>query len=897
LLIGVNDGDGTNCGGSCIPVPGNLAATTPVAPAEALVFRATYTGTYYARVFTGVSTTVGTGDYLLSISLNNDHGPTAADSSIAGRVTGTTGEPVAGVTMVLTNGAGTKRTSTDADGNYSFPDLETGDFFVVAPATGNYTFSPSRRPFSLRSNVKNANFTANAAWAERTQANEGIDPAERLNGLDDSNPSSGRSTEQSWPAAAISAAPHVSDDSLSIQQQIAAGPAAKIQIRHTGWYRVSQPDLIAAGLDPSANARMLQLYVDGEEVPIRLSGDPAHLTSNDTMEFYGVGLDTPTTDTRTYWLINGSGPGQRISGRRNKVNPSYLPSQENLAVRNFASTTERKEKLTYFPNLLNGDEENIFGSLVMTDPTTESLTVKNFDSESTTQAELEIALQGVTLLNHQIQVKLNGNYVGNVGFNARTHSVTKLLVDRSLLCEGDNIVSLAATGGDSDISFVDWIRLTYARRYVAENNSLKFSVPGGQVVRVTGFTTPNIRVVDVTNPKSVTELEAPFGHDSAGYFIRLQTRGTGARSLLAFADDLAESPTVTGNQPSTLNLGTNSADLVIITHKNFRQAIEPLAELRRSQGLRVAVVDVEDVFDEFSYGVHTPAALKSFLAWAAQHWASAPQYLLLVGDSSWDPRNYFGEGDNDFVPTKLIDTFYMETASDDWLVDFNGTGLPNIAVGRLPARTVGDVNLMVSKILAYEQERQLGAPLRGAVMVADSGFEAESNQTRALLPSGIPVLAINRAFIGNDDIARNQIIDALNHGPMLVNYYGHGSVGEWTGAGLFETDLANGLTNTNQLSLFVMMTCLNGYAHDAYIDSLGEAALKAPQGGAMAVWASSGLTESGPQFAMGSEFYRQIFGTQSLRLGRAIQNAKAATTDSDVRRTWMLLGDPTMHLR
>jgi hypothetical protein len=93
-----------------------------------------------------------------------------------------------------------------------------------------------------------------------------------------------------------------------------------------------------------------------------------------------------------------------------------------------------------------------------------------------------------------------------------------------------------------------------------------------------------------------------------------------------------------------------------------------------------------------------------------------------------------------------------------------------------------------------------------------------------------------------------------------------------------------------------MMTCLNGYAHDAYIDSLAEATLKAPEGGAMAVWASSGMTEPGPQFAMSSEFYRQAFGNQSLRLGQAIQNAKAATIDNDVRRTWMLLGDPAMRL-
>ena len=55
--------------------------------------------------------------------------------------------------------------------------------------------------------------------------------------------------------------------------------------------------------------------------------------------------------------------------------------------------------------------------------------------------------------------------------------------------------------------------------------------------------------------------------------------------------------------------------------------------------------------------------------------------------------------------------------------------------------------------------------------------------------------------------------------------------------------------------------------------------------------------EPGPQFAMSTSFYQQVFGAQSPRLGDAIRNAKASIGDNDVRRTWILLGDPTMRLR
>jgi len=405
-------------------------------------------------------------------------------------------------------------------------------------------------------------------------------------------------------------------------------------------------------------------------------------------------------------------------------------------------------------------------------------------------------------------------------------------------------------------------------------------------------------VVDITNPSSPLEVATSGSPSGAGYAVKVQALGNDTRTLMAFADDLAVHPSsIAANKPSNWNASTNGADLVIITHKDFRQAIEPLANLRRSQGLSVTVVDVEDVYDEFSYGAHTPLAIKAFLMNAAGTWARKPGYLLLVGDSSWDPRNYMDQGANDFVPTKLIDTNYMETACDDWLVDFTGQGRADMALGRLPSRTVSEVSLMVSKILAYEQERELNVPLRGAVMVADNGFESKSAQTRALLPASVTTQSLNRADIGNDDLMRGQLMDALNQGPMIVNFYGHGSVGVWTGAGVLDSDLAATLTNANRSSIYLMMTCLNGYAHDAYIDSLSESVLKAPNGGAVAVWASSGYTAPDPQFAMNSQFYRLLFGGPPLRLGEAAREAKLATPDLDVRRTWMLLGDPTMRVR
>jgi hypothetical protein len=713
-------------------------------------------------------------------------------------------------------------------------------------------------------------------------------------------PTSGSTSSyyRSWPAAMTAsdaAKLEIASQPLAMQRAIASGQAVKIHVNQSGWYRLTQSQLVAAGFDPASDARRLQLFVDGEEVPISLSTEGSRLNANDTLEFYGIPLDTPSTDTRIYWLVTGNSAGKRMIARRGKLKPSN--AGPGSFVRSFDQTIEQREHLLYFSNLLNGDAENIFGRAITPRGATQTLKATNIATESVSQPRLEVALQGLTDGDHRVLLQLNGANIGELTFNGREHPVQEFAFNKSLLSEGDNTLSLVSTNPTADISLVDWVRLTYPRRYRAENNTLRFTAVAGHSVRIENFSNPNVRVVDVTDPNSPTQHSALASAANGSYAITVEVKGTGVRTLLAFTEETAGLPAaLMANQPSDWSAASAGADMLIITHNDFRDAIEPLASVRRSQGLVVAVVDVEDVYDEFSYGAHTPVALKDFLSSAAANWQSKPRYVLLVGDSTWDPRNYLGEGANDFVPTRLIDTEFMETGSDDWFADFNGAGIANIAIGRLPVRTAAQASLMVAKILSYEQERDVNAPLRPAVMIADEGFDRQSASTAAFLPSSVAVTAINRSEVGNDDLARTQIVDALNRGPMIVNYYGHGSLQVWTSAALLDSVVASSLTNSNRLSVYVMMTCLNGFSHDVYNESLSESLLKA-QNGAVAVWASSGFTTPEPQFALDQEFHRLLFGAGELRLGEAASLAKKVVSNADVRRTWTLYGDPAMRVR
>ena len=336
-----------------------------------------------------------------------------------------------------------------------------------------------------------------------------------------------------------------------------------------------------------------------------------------------------------------------------------------------------------------------------------------------------------------------------------------------------------------------------------------------------------------------------------------------------------------------------------MTRSDFIPAIEPLVRLREGQGLSVVIVDVEAIYDEFNFGEKSATAVKAFLAHAHAAWSKRPRFALIVGDASLDPKNYMGMGDFDVVPTRLVDTIAMETASDEWLVDFDGDGLGEFAVGRLPVRTSDEASLFIGKIVAYEN---VAGP-QGVLLVSDSNdgidFETGNNRLRGLVPDGVTVEEIIRGRL-EDGATRNQVVDSIRRGKGIVSYFGHGSVDLWRGGILTSADVS-GMSGGNGVSLFLAITCLNGYFQDPALDSLAESLLKTDRGGATAVWASSGMCGADEQLAMNLELFRVIFnrgsGAPPLTLGEAVLKAKAATSETDVRQTYVLFGDPSARIR
>ena len=666
------------------------------------------------------------------------------------------------------------------------------------------------------------------------------------------------------------------------QKWLASQPGAKIAVRQTGVYRVTRSQLAAAGFNVNADVNLWQLYSDGVEQAIIV--DP----NGNYIDFYGNGIDTVESDTRIYYLVVGNQSGRRMA------TVGFRPNASTVKAQNYDASVSVKERQNYLPDLLNGDAENYVGHFVgnFSSPTNVNLTAVD---TSAVQARLTVRMIGYTTTPHAVTVSLNGHSIGQMTGTGIQPMSLDIFVPASYLVEGANSVDLV-TSSDTDFGFFDQVQISYKRRHVSDQNRLSFTTQNYRGARLENFSSANIRIFDVTYDGSPILMTGAVITSNGGAF-EANIPAYRARVMFAAEDSGLLTPSsVTFNSPSSLSTPNHNANLVIISYKDFMTQANAWADYRRGQGISVEVENVEDIFDEFSYGRLSANSLKDFLNFAQQNWQTAPHYVLLIGDGSYDPRNYEGNGYWDLVPAKLFDSDFGEAPSDDAIVDFDNNGLAEMAIGRIPARSTSMVTNALNKTMSFEANIVPQNISRGFTCQYDNpmgwDFQGMCQQMANQFPAGTTTVLLPRA----DTNPNGPLITDLNNGRFFVNYSGHGTTGAWQSQN-FSVNHVPLLTNINGLSIYTMLTCLNGYFVGSNV-SMAETLLNSSTGGAAAAWASTTETTPDIQQVMGVHFYGQVAAGQIPRLGDLIIDAKTVVSGGrDVRLSWVLIGDPMLETR
>jgi hypothetical protein len=229
---------------------------------------------------------------------------------------------------------------------------------------------------------------------------------------------------------------------------------------------------------------------------------------------------------------------------------------------------------------------------------------------------------------------------------------------------------------------------------------------------------------------------------------------------------------------------------------------------------------------------------------------------------------------------------------------------PELALGRLPVATSGELQDVILKIQTRESE--LEQPwVRSALLVADDpdaagNFTFSSDSLTSVIPTDVPV---TRAYISTGGVAqaRSDLLAGINQGVGVVSYFGHAGYNQLADEGLLTTPDVAALVNGARPTLMTTMTCLAGNSALPGQTTIGEALVRQPAVGAAAFWAPSGMSENHLAEPLARAFYAALFTGKGNRIGDAVRVAryvyKASGQPAYMLSIYNLLGDPAMRVR
>jgi len=700
-------------------------------------------------------------------------------------------------------------------------------------------------------------------------------------------------------------------------------PALKISIDKTGLYAISYADFLALGLDVSVlDAHQIQMSYIDQPVPVLIAGEQDGVFGpGDVLYFYAQAANGLYTRNNIYWLTLNPDGGTRINFKEG----TPVPTHAQLTA--FKQTVHVENNQVWWSRMPNSTKrDHLFWKELGAENSVEMPVTLHHLAQTAGNATVRVMLQGKTDNpvidpDHHTKILLNGVEIHDAQWDGQAVFLQEVTFGQAKLLEGQNTVTLVSvgnTGATADILYVNWLEIDYTATMTAVQDQLTFEATGTGPYNLTvsGFSRPELLVLDVTDPLQIVPLlGATVSADGAGGFqVQYAEQLDGRKTYYTFTvaeEHLLKPAAITIDSIGWLQSPCHRADYVIIYHDSFD--INALQNLVAARGVQVMAVPVSEIYDEFNHGLPDPQAIKDFLTYAYKNYTPPrPAYVVLVGDANADTLNELGHGIN-YVPTHTFHTREMgETASDNWFVSVSGDDpLPDMFLGRIAVRTQAELDAVVNKLIRYPQ-----APLdgwqRNVLFITDNNtrdFEVVSEQ---LIAQHLADYTSKRVYLGqyaNNEVeaVTQDIIQAIDAGAVVTNYTGHGSLNLWAGEDIFNFKDVMSLNNPDKLTFVIALNCQNGWfsyykPFRGTSDSLAETFLKADGKGAIGMFAPSGLGYTHEHEILANELFQRLFQDKETELGTLTTLAKIAAVthygiSTENLEMFTLFGDPGLRLR
>lgn len=492
--------------------------------------------------------------------------------------------------------------------------------------------------------------------------------------------------------------------------------------------------------------------------------------------------------------------------------------------------------------------------------------------------------------------------------------------------------------------FLDYLEVVYEA-------SLTFNGSQMQFRKLQNINDGNVYGFALSGPQKVWNISdittATNVANTGGVYKYQSTDPNFLNEFIAFNDAAAFTEVNYVGQVANQNIrALKDIEYAIVVHPNFLSEATRLANFRiQNDGVKVAVVTTEQVYNEFSSGAQDISAIRDFFK-HLRDTGSPLKYALLFGGASYDYKDRIQNNSN-FVPAYIsynssgidnsfvTDDYFTMLDNTDTILQNNNRRVPvefdvhkasqmDIAVGRIPAHSVAEAKVMVDKILAYYEKlpgqgTSFGDWKTRFLLVVDDDkgqgpfHQTVENTSAQFIENNIEYATLRKgyldAFVMESTSAGprypqvNQLIgNAFNLGTSLIVYFGHGGARSWSQTRVITYEEINNFENFSglysRLPIVMTITCEFTIWDLAYVPSAGVFMYKAPQGGASAMVTTSRPVAVSYGEAFNNNLVQQVLavdGNQYLPLGVALTQAKVNHPgESSNHINVNLLGDPMM---
>lgn len=692
----------------------------------------------------------------------------------------------------------------------------------------------------------------------------------------------------------------------------------KIHISKDGIYRIAYSNLLSAGIPVNIiDPRNIQIFHNGEEQYLYIKGDNGMGLFEPTgyIEFYAKRnrgdididfYDNPNSqvnadisfynDTSIYFLTwNNS-----ISNKRYQViNNTNFDASYISAAKPYCYKSQRTNyKDTYFAGSARSfitQSEGWFDRTVITgaSPQTKLIALPNIYSDNNINSYIEMAVVGApaSQITSNVQHHLKVEFLNEIRIE-RLYQAYEFIKENKTLPSNilTNPIRFKFTShAEEYTSVVDrnavaYIDIKYPHTWDFEGKSyFDFYLPPNTAVdkdfiSISNFDiSSDVHIYDLTNNQRITtQIE--------NQKIKSLINNTGnERFLVAFNDNAFYYPdTITrisssnkfDNYLSTSNLETN---YIIITHKKLWSSCQQYANYRRSTSYNVLVLDIEQLYDQFAYGISKhPSAIRRFV-YAIHSLSPKQRALFLIGKSvhQYITRNSPANAALNLVPSG------GSPASDNLLTAglFGTNFQPLYPTGRLAATTNEEVINYLNKVIAFETNRceewmkyvvHFGG---GATLSEQQMISTYLNKYKNIIQDPLFGAYLSSFFKTSSQpiqITQSDSIKKLiNNGVSIMNFFGHAY------ASGFDQDIDQPINynNINKYPLIIANSCFSGDIHKTSNNSISENWVKIKDKGAIGFLASVGSGAMSYLDVFSEELYKNIANNlYGYPIGVQIQN-------------------------